>query len=160
MPSSATYAGTGYEWSPALRYARPSDCATWLSNSRWTRAHAAIACATSVPASASRKRSGASERSARRASVRAQLHRARNKGVTVTQWSAERAENCPVLGQLLGEWLRGLGLPPLHFLIETDTIALTRDRRIFVAARRDVAVAYLVASPVPARKGWLIEQIV
>lgn len=97
---------------------------------------------------------------ARRASVRAQLHRARNKGVTVTRWGAERAEKSPVLEQLLGEWLRGLGLPPLHFLIETDTIALTRDRRIFVAAREGVAVAYLVASPVPARKGWLIEQIV
>jgi phosphatidylglycerol lysyltransferase len=97
---------------------------------------------------------------ARRASVRAQLNRARNKGVVVTRWSAERAEESPVLERLLGEWLEGLGLPPLHFLIETDTIALTRDRRIFVAARGEVAVAYLVASPVPARRGWLIEQIV
>jgi phosphatidylglycerol lysyltransferase len=97
---------------------------------------------------------------ARRASLRAQLNRARNKGVVVTRWSAERAEESPVLERLLSEWLEGLGLPPLHFLIETDTIALTRDRRIFVAARREIAVAYLVASPVPARRGWLIEQIV
>jgi phosphatidylglycerol lysyltransferase len=97
---------------------------------------------------------------ARRASLRAQLNRARNKGVGVTRWSAERAENSPELARLLGEWLQGLGLPPLHFLIETHTIALTRDRRIFVATRGDVAVAYLVASPVPARRGWLIEQIV
>lgn len=97
---------------------------------------------------------------ARRASLRAQLNRARNKGVVVTRWSAERAQNSPALESLLGEWLRGLGLPPLHFLIETDTIALTRDRRIFVAARGDAEVAYLVASPVPARRGWLIEQIV
>jgi phosphatidylglycerol lysyltransferase len=97
---------------------------------------------------------------ARRASLRAQLHRARNKGVAITEWSAERARNSPELEQLLGEWLQGLGLPPLHFLIETDTIALTRDRRIFVAARAEKSVAYLVASPVPARHGWLIEQIV
>jgi phosphatidylglycerol lysyltransferase len=97
---------------------------------------------------------------ARRASLRAQLNRARNKGVAVMCWSAERAEKNPELERLLGEWLQGLGLPPLHFLIETDTIALTRDRRIFVATRASRAVAYLVASPVPARRGWLIEQIV
>jgi phosphatidylglycerol lysyltransferase len=97
---------------------------------------------------------------ARRASLRAQLHRARNKGVVVTRWGAERAHNSPELARLLGEWLAGHGLPPLHFLIETDTIALTRDRRILVAARGERAVAYLVASPVPARRGWLIEQIV
>lgn len=97
---------------------------------------------------------------ARRASLRAQLHRARNKGIAVSQWNSERAENNPELARLLGQWLRTLGLPPLHFLIETDTIALTRDRRIFAAERGGVAVAYLVASPVPARRGWLIEQIV
>jgi phosphatidylglycerol lysyltransferase len=97
---------------------------------------------------------------ARRASLRAQLHRARNKGVTIARWSAARAHNSPELVALLGEWLETLGLPPLHFLIETDTIALTRDRRIFVADRAGIAVAYLVASPVPARRGWLIEQIV
>jgi len=95
-----------------------------------------------------------------RASLRAQLHRARNKGVAVTSWSADRAQNSPELERLLAEWLERLGLPPLHFLIETDTIAFTRDRRIFVASRGERAVSYLVASPVPARRGWLIEQIV
>jgi phosphatidylglycerol lysyltransferase len=97
---------------------------------------------------------------ARRASLRAQLNRARNKGVAVERWSSDRAHNSPELARLLAEWLEGLGLPPLHFLIETDTIALTRDRRILVASRGERAVAYLVASPVPARRGWLIEQIV
>ncbi len=94
------------------------------------------------------------------ASLRAQLHRARNKGVAVERWSAERARSNAALTTLLAEWLETRGLPPLHFLIETDTIALTRDRRIFVAHRAEIAVAYLVASPVPARRGWLIEQIV
>jgi phosphatidylglycerol lysyltransferase len=97
---------------------------------------------------------------ARRASLRAQLRRARNKGVAVTRWSAERAQSSPELERLLREWLRELGLPPLHFLIESDTISLTRDRRIFVAMRAEHSVAYLVASPVPSRRGWLIEQIV
>lgn len=95
-----------------------------------------------------------------RASLRAQLHRARNKGVVISRWSSEAALSSPALEALLAEWLETRGLPPLHFLIETDTIALTRDRRIFVAHRAEIAVAYLVASPVPARRGWLIEQIV
>jgi phosphatidylglycerol lysyltransferase len=94
------------------------------------------------------------------ASLRAQLHRARNKGVVVTRWNSERARNSPALERVLREWLQGLGLPPLHFLIETETIALTVDRRIFVAEREGAVVSYLVASPVPARCGWLIEQIV
>ena len=96
----------------------------------------------------------------RRASLRAQLHRARNKGVVVSRWESDRARNSPELARVLGEWLQGLGLPPLHFLIETETIALTIDRRIFVAERAGAVVSYLVASPVPARCGWLIEQIV
>lgn len=96
----------------------------------------------------------------RRASLRAQLNRARNKGVAVTRWDSERARNSPELSRVLSEWLHGLGLPPLHFLIETETIALTIDRRIFVAERAGAVVSYLVASPVPARCGWLIEQIV
>ena len=49
-----------------------------------------------------------------------------------------RGEESGARARCSHEWLGGLGLPPLHFLIETDTIALTRDRRIFVAsARRD-----------------------
>lgn len=95
-----------------------------------------------------------------RASLRAQLHRARNKGVVVSHWSSEHARNSPELERVLREWLHGLGLPPLHFLIETETIALTIDRRIFVAERAGAVASYLVASPVPARRGWLIEQIV
>ncbi|MGH7621388.1 MAG: phosphatidylglycerol lysyltransferase domain-containing protein, partial [Gemmatimonadaceae bacterium] len=95
-----------------------------------------------------------------RASLRAQLNRARNKGVVVKPWSSDRARKSPELERVLGEWLHGLGLPPLHFLIETETIALTIDRRIFVAERAGAVVSYLVASPVPARRGWLIEQIV
>ena len=43
---------------------------------------------------------------ARRASLRAQLHRARNKGIAVSQWNSERAENNPELAKLLGQWLR------------------------------------------------------
>jgi phosphatidylglycerol lysyltransferase len=96
----------------------------------------------------------------RHASLRAQLHRAHNKGVAVVPWPAERAQRDPALRRCLDEWLATRGLPPLHFLVEPETLARLYDRRIFVAERDGVPVGFLVASPVPARNGWLFEQII
>jgi len=96
-----------------------------------------------------------------KASLRAQLHRARNKGVTVTRWPAARAADHPELARCLEEWLSTRGLPPLHFLVEPRTLGrLYDDRRVFVAEQCQGIVAFLVASPIPARDGWLIEQTV
>ncbi|HEY9515658.1 MAG TPA: DUF2156 domain-containing protein [Gemmatimonadaceae bacterium] len=97
---------------------------------------------------------------ARRASVRAQLNRARNKGVLVSRWPSVRASQDPALRRCLAEWLAARRLPPLHFLVEPDTLGQLADRRVFVADRDNVPVGFLIASPVPARNGWLIEQII
>lgn len=100
------------------------------------------------------------ERLAHHPSMRQQLNRARNKGVGVAEWSAERATRHPALQRCMAAWLRSRGLPPLHFLVETDTLGALDDRRVFVATRDDVVVGFLVATPVPLRGGWLLEQIV
>jgi phosphatidylglycerol lysyltransferase len=97
---------------------------------------------------------------ATRATIRAQLNRARNKGVRVTRWPSDRATGDPGLARCLAEWLMTRGLPPLHFLVEPAALHRLEDRRIFAAEKEGRVVAYLVASPVPAREGWLIEQIV
>ena len=94
------------------------------------------------------------------ASIRAQLNRARNKRVAVEEWSARRAESSGELRGILKQWLASRGLPPLHFLVEPETLANLSDRRVFVASRDAVPVAFLVASPVPCRRGWLVEQFV
>ncbi|MHB1223249.1 MAG: phosphatidylglycerol lysyltransferase domain-containing protein [Gemmatimonadaceae bacterium] len=94
------------------------------------------------------------------ASLRAQLHRARNKGVRVVEWPAGRARSEPRLARVLAEWLATRGLPPLSFLVEPDTLGRLFDRRVFVAERAGEPVGFLVASPVPARDGWLVEQII
>jgi len=96
---------------------------------------------------------------ARKASLRAQLHRARNKGVSCEHWPVEAADD-PRLRRCLADWLATRGLPPLHFLVEPQTLGRLLDRRLFVARRGEEGIAFLVASPVPARRGWLIEQIV
>ncbi|HET7621399.1 MAG TPA: DUF2156 domain-containing protein [Gemmatimonadaceae bacterium] len=95
-----------------------------------------------------------------KASLRAQLNRARNKGVSVSLWTPDRAHNAPELRSRLAEWLATRRLPTLHFLVEPETLDRLSDRRVFVAERHDRVVGFLVASPVPARSGWLIEQII
>lgn len=96
-----------------------------------------------------------------KASLRAQLNRSRNKGVTVSPMSAAEATGNRELQRVLREWLATRGLPPMHFLVEPETLNRLFDRRVFVArSRRGEIIAFLVASPAPARGGWLIEQFV
>jgi phosphatidylglycerol lysyltransferase len=92
------------------------------------------------------------------ASLRAQLNRARNKGIKVEEWPAERAGRSAELPRCLEEWLGTRGLPPLHFMVEPAILERLLDRRVFVAQRGGTPVGFVVASPVPARRGWLIEQ--
>lgn len=98
---------------------------------------------------------------AKRSSLRAQFNRARNKGITVAEWLPGHAENNPQLRRCLMEWLATRRLPPLHFMVEPETLSSLQDRRVFVAERgAQEVVAFTVLSPVPARNGWLVEQIV
>jgi len=60
----------------------------------------------------------------------------------------------------LREWLSTKGLPPLHFLVEPDTLSRLHNRRVFVAEREGEVVGFVVLSPVSTRRGWLFEQFV
>ena len=93
-------------------------------------------------------------------SLRAQLNRARNKAVTVAEWSAEKAHDNPLLVECLHAWLASKGLPPLAFLVEPDTLSRLADRRVFVAGCGEKIVGFLLLSPVVQRNGWLFEQFV
>ncbi|MDE3053805.1 MAG: DUF2156 domain-containing protein [Gemmatimonadota bacterium] len=97
---------------------------------------------------------------ARRPSLRAQLHRARNKGVVVSEWPAARAGGNAELWRCLREWGATRGLPPMGFLVEPRTLQRLDDRRVWVAQRDGRVVGFLVASPIPERRGWLVEQLI
>lgn len=103
---------------------------------------------------------GLAARIRQRASLRAQVNRARNKNVSVTLWSAERASGSADLRKVLAAWLATRGLPPMRFLVEPQTLEQLEDRLIFVAEQGSRIVGFLVASPIPARAGWLVEQII
>ena len=95
-----------------------------------------------------------------KASLRAQLNRARNKAVCVDEWRGPDDAQREALRACLAEWLAGRGLPALHFLVEPETLHRLEDRRVFVATREGSVVGFLLASPVPARGGWLVEQLI
>jgi phosphatidylglycerol lysyltransferase len=97
---------------------------------------------------------------AARRSIRQQVARARNKGLTVEIISNEYAGAAPELEQVLADWLNARGLPPLHFLVEPYIANRAHPDRLTLVARREgAAVAFLIASPVAARNGFLIEQV-
>ncbi len=100
------------------------------------------------------------ETAARKASLRAQIARARNKHVEITEHSSRNAPPNDELQVVLDGWLRGRPIPAMHFLVEPYTLSHFEDRKIFRAERDGCAVGFLVASPIPLRSGWLIEQIV
>jgi phosphatidylglycerol lysyltransferase len=94
------------------------------------------------------------------ASLRAQRNRSRNKDVVVHEWDATRATSDPRLREVLDQWLRTRGLPTMHFLVEPYTLDYLFDRRLFVAERAGVPVAFVTLCPAPARDAWLTEQFV
>lgn len=91
-------------------------------------------------------------------SLRAQVNRARNKNVAVSEWAAEKAHDNPLLKNCLREWLAAKGLPPLAFLVEPNTLSRLYDRRVFVAECKGEVVGFIILSPVATRNGWLFEQ--
>lgn len=90
-------------------------------------------------------------------SLRAQLARARNKGVVVTE---RTSGTDPGLRRVLDQWLRSRRFPTLRFLVEPETLDLDGDRRLFVAEREGRPVGFVVMAPVPQRDGWLTEMFV
>lgn len=93
-------------------------------------------------------------------SLRAQINRAKNKNVKVVEWTSEQAQHHPELKRCLHEWLELKGLPPLHFMVEPETLSRLYDRRIFVAKQAEKIVGFIVLSPVATRNGWLFEQFI
>lgn len=88
-------------------------------------------------------------------SLRGQINRARNKGLSVTEGAS--AEE---MTALLSGWLGSRRFPALGFLTRAPDPRRIGDRRVFAARVEGRLVAYALAAPVPLRNGWLVEAIV
>jgi phosphatidylglycerol lysyltransferase len=94
-------------------------------------------------------------------SLRAQFRRARNKGVVVETIVPQAGCEDPGLRRVLDEWLEKRPLAPLRFLTDPWVLdGVLHDRKLLVARVARAPVGFLVASPVAARGGYLIEQVV
>jgi len=96
-----------------------------------------------------------------RRSLREQLRRARAKGVRVERVSADQvAEPSALRDRLLDlaeRWLDGRKMAPMTFLVQVDPFTRAESRAYFVARRGEAIVGLLVAVPVYASGGYLVE---
>jgi hypothetical protein len=94
-------------------------------------------------------------------SLREQLRRARAKGVAVRELvpsdldAAQRRR----LEELAGRWQRSRSMAPMRFAVTVDLFGHAGERRYFVAERGEATVGALVAVPIHARDGWLLEDL-
>jgi phosphatidylglycerol lysyltransferase len=94
-------------------------------------------------------------------SVREQLRRAQNKGVTVRRIGArELAETAPLrqaIEALVERWRHDKPMAPMGFLVDVQPFDFAAERRYFVAERDGAVVGFLAAVPIYRRNGWLLE---
>lgn len=96
-------------------------------------------------------------------SLREQLRRARNKGVTIRLLSP--AEVTPMgtareaIERLMATWLRSRPMPPMGFLVDLQPFLFPAERRYLVAEQGGELIGFLAAVPIFARKGWFLEDL-
>jgi phosphatidylglycerol lysyltransferase len=93
-------------------------------------------------------------------SLRAQLQRARNKQIFTEVIKKDFDVIRDDLKNCLNEWIATRKLPPMHFLVEPNTLDQLEDRILVIAKKQKQIIGFCIASPIPLRQGWLIEQIV
>lgn len=99
-----------------------------------------------------------------RASLRAQLHRARNKGVSVRALSENEVTQTPgplraQIERVLERWLASRRLSAMAFLVDLQPFHHAAERRYYIAEHDGRAVGFLSAIPVYQRSGWFFEDV-
>lgn len=101
----------------------------------------------------------------RRRSLRAQVHRAENHGVTVRplppaevggSFGRTRAE----VEGVLARWLATRRMSIMRFLVDLHPFVCAEERRFYLAEHGGRAVGFLAAVPVYTRRGWFLEDVI
>jgi phosphatidylglycerol lysyltransferase len=94
-------------------------------------------------------------------SLRDQLRRAENKGVTVRRLGPDElvagASLRVAIEALIERWRNHKPMAPMGFLVDVQPFDFAAERRYFVAARAENVVGFLAAVPIYRRRGWLLE---
>ncbi|WP_163999477.1 bifunctional lysylphosphatidylglycerol flippase/synthetase MprF [Pyxidicoccus caerfyrddinensis] len=96
--------------------------------------------------------------------LREQLRRARKHGVTVREVPAPVLEDPThptrrALDGLKSRWLASRRMAPMGFLVQLRPYAFARERRAFAAEVEGKVVGFLAVSPVYAREGWFLQDL-
>ena len=100
----------------------------------------------------------------KRANLRAQLHRARNKGVRVRTVTAEELTHAPgpvraEIENVLRRWLDSRRMSTMAFLVDLQPFHYAAERRYYIAEHEGRAVGFLSAIPIYQRGGWFFEDV-
>jgi phosphatidylglycerol lysyltransferase len=96
-------------------------------------------------------------------SLREQLRRARARGVRAREATAAELTSGATreaLRAVTERWMATRGLPPMRFLLAVELFHVPGRHRCFVAELDGRLVAFAGVVPVPARGGWLLEDLV
>ena len=97
-------------------------------------------------------------------SLRYQIRRAQNKGVTVRRVDAAAMADATsdarrAVDQLVGSWLEQRPLAPMGFLVDVAPFDFPEERMYLVAEQGERVVGFLGAVPIYARRGWFLEDV-
>jgi hypothetical protein len=95
--------------------------------------------------------------------LREQLRRARAKGVTVRRAAADEVdEGAPLrarIDELRRGWLASRAMEPMQFVVAVEPFCHAPEHRYYVAELAGQVVQVLSVVPIPARSGWLVEDL-
>ena len=99
-----------------------------------------------------------------RSSLRAQLHRATNKGVVIRTVSEREISDTPgriraEIEQVLERWLDSRRMSAMAFLVDLKPFHQAAERRYYIAEHEGRAVGFLSAIPIYQRGGWFFEDV-
>ncbi len=92
-------------------------------------------------------------------SFRAQIHRALNKKVAVTQVNSDTLTNMTELNTCLAEWIAHKHMPPMAFLLDAHLHNLEK-KRVWRVTLDTKPIGYMIIAPEPRVKGWTIQHLI
>lgn len=94
--------------------------------------------------------------------IRASINKATREGVVVRRCFPDEVTDDlrTQVAALIARWLDTRGMSALSFLLGVQPLALMNDRRLYLAWRGECVVGFLACSPIPARNGWYLEDII
>lgn len=94
--------------------------------------------------------------------IRANINRATREGVVVRRCPPDAMTDDirDQVQELIDRWLTTRGMAALSFLLGIHPFERMEDRRLFLAWHQERIVGFLACSPIPARNGWYLEDII